>query len=103
MANLSIRALRLYTSPLSGCSARIRIAANLKGVPLIHHNITISKSEQTSASYLAVNPNGSVPSLVAEFNNDDCTRPSTFSITQSAAILDFLESHYPDPLLLPMA
>jgi maleylacetoacetate isomerase len=99
MANLSIKVLHLYTAPLSGCSARIRIAANLKAIPLIRHKIDISKSEQTSPTYLAINPNGSVPSLVVEYGNNDKTHSST--ITQSPAIFDFLESHFPTPPLLP--
>lgn len=101
MAKISIKSLHLYTSPLSGCSARIRIAAGLKSIPLIHHNIDISKSEQASRSYLAVNPNGSVPSLIIESGGEDSASTTSYTITQSGAILDFLESHYPDPPLLP--
>jgi maleylacetoacetate isomerase len=103
MANIAINALHLYTSPLSGCSARIRIAARLKSIPLIYHNIDISKSQQTSGSYLAVNPNGSVPSLLVEFSGNGNTQSSSYTITQSAAIFDFLESQYPSPHLIPKA
>lgn len=99
MASLPIKALHLYTAPLSGCSARIRIAANLKSIPLIHHNINISKSEQTSPSYLTVNPNGSVPSLIVEYKDNG--ESHSIAITQSPAIFDFLETHFPTPPLLP--
>ncbi|CZR60932.1 related glutathione S-transferase [Phialocephala subalpina] len=90
-------ALHLYTAPLSGCSARIRIASHLKSIPLTYHNVDFSKSEQTSSSYLSVNPNGSVPSLVVHTSSS-----GNFTITQSPAVLDFLESHFPAPPLLPV-
>ncbi|KAE8453780.1 hypothetical protein EG329_009292 [Mollisiaceae sp. DMI_Dod_QoI] len=89
------KALHLYTAPLSGCSARIRTAAHLKSIRLTYHNIDLTSSEQTSQSYLSINPNGSVPSLVVESSSD------RYTITQSLAILDFLESHFPDPPLIP--
>jgi len=89
-------ALHLYTAPLSGCSARIRIAAHLKSIPLAYHNIDLSKFEQSSSSYLAINPNGSIPSLTVETSPNE-----RFTITQSPAILDFLSTHFPDPPLLP--
>ncbi|PMD48356.1 thioredoxin-like protein [Hyaloscypha variabilis F] len=93
---LNFRALHLYTAPLSGCSARIRIASHLKSIPLTYHTIDISKSEQSSSSYLAINPNGRVPSLIVEASSNE-----RFTITQSPAILDFLSGHFPEPPLLP--
>ena len=102
MASLGLKTLHLYTSPLSGCSARIRIAAFLKSIPLVYHNVNISSSQQSSAEYLLVNPNASVPSLVIESPVDhENGSPENYTITQSAAIIDFLESHYPDPPLIP--
>ncbi|KAH8770517.1 thioredoxin-like protein [Hyaloscypha finlandica] len=92
----TFKALHLYTAPLSGCSARIRIAAYLKSIPLTYHTIDISKSEQLSSTYLVINPNGSVPSLTVEASSGQ-----KFTITQSPAILDFLSAHFPDPPLLP--
>lgn len=101
MATLPTKVLHLYTSPLSGCSARIRIAAHLKSVPLTYHQIDMSNLENNSTSYLAINPNGSVPSLLVENNSNKAAQPSSHIITQSAAIIDFLESHYPYPRLIP--
>ncbi|KUJ20358.1 glutathione S-transferase, partial [Mollisia scopiformis] len=86
----------LYTAPFSGCSARIRIISHLKSIPLTHHTIDFTTSQQTSPDYLSVNPNGSVPSLVVE------TASESFTITQSPAIIDFLESHFPDLPLVPV-
>jgi maleylacetoacetate isomerase len=102
MASLGLKTLHLYTAPLSGCSARIRIAAHLKSIPLVYHNVNIASSQQSSPDYLLVNPNASVPSLIIEchVNSQDFTAEK-YTITQSAAIIDFLESHYPNPPLLP--
>jgi len=97
-SQLPFKALHLYTAPLSGCSARIRITANLKSIPLIYHNVSIANAQQTTSSYLSINPNASVPSLVIEPLD---TPAGNHTITQSPAIFDFLESHFPTPPLLP--
>lgn len=96
MANLSYKALHLYTAPLSGCSARVRIAAHLKSVPLTYHHIDFAQSQYTSEPYRSINPNASVPSLVIEPLNGPVV-----TITQSPAIIDFLETQFPTPSLLP--
>ncbi|RDL41894.1 uncharacterized protein BP5553_01873 [Venustampulla echinocandica] len=101
MARLAFKALHLYTSPLSGCSARIRITALLKDIPLTYHEISISSSQQSSHSYLAINPNASVPSFVIELPENASSPASNITITQSPAIIDFLESHFPNPPLIP--
>lgn len=101
MSRLAFKALHLYTSPLSGCSARIRIAAHLKNVPLTYHEISISSSQQTGQSYLTINPNGSIPSLVIEPVENESSHASNITITQSPAIIDFLELHFPNPSLIP--
>jgi len=98
---LPFKALHLYTTPLSGCSARVRITAHLKSIPLIYHNISISTSQQTSSSYLSINPNASVPSLIIEPSENTPSPTTNLTITQSSAIIDFLESHFPIPPLLP--
>jgi maleylacetoacetate isomerase len=102
MASLGLKTLHLYTAPMSGCSARIRIAAHLKSIPLTYHYINIACSKQQSPDYLLINPNGSVPSLVIETTkSQEKSAPETYTITQSLAIIGFLESHFPDPPLLP--
>tara|TARA_R110002060_G_scaffold14791_4_gene20720 strand:- start:405 stop:1091 length:687 start_codon:yes stop_codon:yes gene_type:complete len=100
MASQAFKALHLYTTPLSGCSARIRIASHLKCIPLIYHSISIADSQNHTKDYLSINPNGSLPSLVIE-PSDNSSMKETFTITQSPAILDFLETHFPNPPLLP--
>ncbi|KAL5313866.1 hypothetical protein ACEPPN_018289 [Leptodophora sp. 'Broadleaf-Isolate-01'] len=102
MASQAFKALHLYTTPLSGCSARIRIAAHLKNIPLIQHSISLATSQQTTPAYLSINPNGSLPSLVIEpESSSSSSTQENLTITQSPAILDFLETHFPNPPLLP--
>ncbi len=100
MASPAFKSLHLYTTPLSGCSARIRIAANLKHIPLSHHQISITNSQNTSSEYLSINPNGSLPSLDVDFSPASASQEK-LTITQSPAILDFLETHFPTQPLLP--
>jgi len=86
--------LHLYHTALSGCSARIRIAAHLKRIVLIHHDLN---NEHQTAEYLRINPNGSVPTLIVEYANGQ-----KFSITQSLPILEYFEDVSMDGLrLLP--
>lgn len=78
--------LHLYHTALSGCSARIRIAANLKRIPLIYHDLNLLSNEHQTEEYLRINPNGSVPTLIVELPNEE-----KFSITQSLPILEYFE------------
>lgn len=76
----------------SSTSLRVRAALNYKGLDyeqVAHH---LRKGEQRGEAYLAVNRQGLVPSLVTEDGH---------VLTQSPAILEWLEEAYPDPPLLP--
>ncbi len=76
----------------SSTSYRVRIALNLKGVEydyVAHH---LRHGEQRNPAFLAVNPQGLVPTLVWS----DGT-----VITQSLAICEFLDETIPEPPLLP--
>ncbi|UWQ11105.1 maleylacetoacetate isomerase [Aliiroseovarius crassostreae] len=84
--------LKLYTYWRSTTSYRVRIALNLKGVPYESHPVNLVKGEQRSAEFQAMNPGKGVPVLELE----DGT-----VLTQSLAILDYLDHAYPDPALLP--
>lgn len=89
--------LLLYSYFRSSCSARVRTAANIKGIPLEYSYIHLLKDEQSSPSYLTRNPSGTVPTLIV--NTEDGTE---IAITQSVAILEFLEEYFPNtPRLLP--
>lgn len=82
-----------YSYFRSSTAYRLRIALNLKGVqPQEVKYINLREGGQRSAEYLAVNPMGAVPALVLE----DGT-----VLTQSMALLEWLEEAYPEPALLP--
>lgn len=70
---------------------RVRIALNLKGVEREDIYINLLKGEQFSDDYKKVNPQMVVPALV----DGDLT------LTQSMAILEYLDEKYPTPALLP--
>src|SRR5580693_2409623 len=75
----------------SSAAFRVRIALNLKGLDyrnVAHH---LRKGEQKSAGYLELNPQGLVPSLEA----------NGLVLTQSLAIIEYLDELHPEPALLP--
>lgn len=75
----------------SGASYRVRIALNLKGVAYDPAPHDLRQGEQKSADYLALNPQGMVPALEIDGQ----------VLTQSPAILEWLEETHPQPALLP--
>ena len=83
--------MRLYTYFRSSASFRVRIALNLKGLEADAAFVHLRRGEQNAAAYLAVNPQGLVPAL------EDGGRV----LTQSLAIIEYLEETHPRPPLLP--
>jgi maleylacetoacetate isomerase len=83
--------MRLYTFFLSSAAYRVRIGLALKGLSPEQHAVHLGRNQQADASYLALNPQGLVPLLV----DDD------FVLSQSLAILEYLEETVPEPPLLP--
>ncbi|MFM2417486.1 MAG: hypothetical protein RL385_2209 [Pseudomonadota bacterium] len=83
----------LYDYFRSSAAFRVRIALRLKGIAYASHEVHLLRAggEQHGAAYRAVNPAELVPSY------DDGTGP----ITQSLAILEYLEETAPTPALLP--
>ncbi len=84
--------MRLYTYWRSTTSYRVRIALNLKGIAYESIPVDLVKGEQASSDYVALNPIKGVPTLV--------TYDGTV-LTQSMAILDYLDHLVPEPALLP--
>lgn len=85
----------LYSFWRSLATYRIRIALNLKGVPITaEHPTDLDAGDQHTPAFRAINPMGAVPALVL----DDGT-----VLTQSLAILEWIEETYPTPPLLPTA
>jgi len=90
---------KLYSYYRSSCSARVRIAAHLKGINLEYAFIHLVKAEQNSSDYQALNPSESVPTLVV---TNSQTGEEITKIRQSVAILEYFEEARPDlPRLLP--
>jgi maleylacetoacetate isomerase len=83
----------LHDFGLSASCYRVRIGLRLKGVE--HHVIPVSMvksgGEQHGAEYRAINPQGLLPT----YSDHDLV------LTQSLAILEYLDERYPDPPLLP--
>jgi maleylacetoacetate isomerase len=85
--------MKLYNYFRSSASYRVRIALNLKGLPYeaVVIDVRPPLSAQRTAQYLALNPLGLVPVLV------DGERV----LTQSLAIIEYLDETHPEPPLLP--
>lgn len=86
--------MKLYGYFRSSAAYRVRIALNLKGIAVRHIPIHLLKDsgEQTLPAYLSRNPQAIVPSLEL----DDGT-----ILTQSLAIIEYLEAIHPSPRLIP--
>ena len=84
--------MKLHGYFRSSASYRVRIALNLKGLSADHLPHHLRKGEQRDPAYLAINPQGLVPTL-----QDD----RGAIITQSLAIIEWLEENHPEPPLLP--
>src|SRR5580692_10025388 len=84
--------MKLHGYFRSSASYRVRIALNLKGLRAEHLAHHLRKGEQCAPAYLAINPQGLVPSL-----EDDAGSV----LTQSLAIIEWLDETHPEPPLLP--
>lgn len=76
----------------SGTAHRVRIGLELKGLAVTQDIINLGAKAQHSPAYRAHNPQGFVPAL---------TVADGTVLTQSVAILEYLDEVYPDPPLLP--
>lgn len=83
--------LQLHNFFRSGTSHRLRIALNLKGLDYQYVAVSLAKQEHLSATYRALNPQGLVPTLV----------DGEQVLTQTPAIIEWLEERHPTPPLLP--
>jgi len=81
----------LYDYFRSSAAYRVRIALNLKGLTAERKSVHLRKGEQRGAEYKAVNAQGLVPTLEI----------GGLRLTQSLAIIEYLDEKYPDPPLVP--
>lgn len=84
-------ALRLHGFFRSGTSHRTRIALNLKGLPYETVAVNLRTGAHRQPPYTALNPQGLVPTLETEDG----------ALSQSPALLEYLEERWPTPPLLP--
>lgn len=81
----------LYDYFRSSAAYRVRIALNLKGVDYDRREVMLLENQQRTPGHLAINPQGLVPALEAD----------GMVLTQSLAIIDWLDTRYPEPRLIP--
>jgi glutathione S-transferase len=83
---------QLYGYWGSMATYRVRVALILKNIPVNEIPINLGTDEQLTPTFLSVNPEAAVPALI------EMGQPP---ITQSIAILEYLDERYPEPPLLP--
>ena len=83
--------MKLYSFFRSGTSHRLRIALQLKGITTEYIPVDLRTEEHLGEAFKSLNPQGLVPALV----------DGQSVLTQSPAIIEWLEETYPNPPLLP--
>lgn len=88
--------IELYDYYRSTASFRVRIALNFKDLPytLVPVHLVKDGGQQNKAEYRALNPQGLVPTL--------CDSETNALLTQSYAIIEYLDERFPEPPLLPL-
>jgi maleylacetoacetate isomerase len=84
--------MKLATYWRSSAAYRVRIAFHLKGVSYVPESVDLTRGEQHTSSYRAKNPAGLVPALEVE---------EGLVLSQSLAVIEWLEETHPTPALLP--
>lgn len=84
--------MKLYSFFNSSTSYRVRIALGLKGLPYDYQGINLREGQQYSPTHRELSPIGGVPVLEAD----------GIVLTQSLAIIDYVETQHPEPCLIPV-
>ena len=87
---LNMNDIILYDYWRSSASYRVRIALNLKGVSYKSVPTSLLEGDHKATEYVARNPQGFVPMLSIDGHD----------LTQSLAIIDYLDANYPDPAMV---
>ena len=83
--------MKLYNYFRSSASFRVRIALALKGLPYEYHAVHLAKGEQLLDDFTQLNSDALVPLLEID----------GLRLTQSMAIMEYLDETHPTPALLP--
>jgi glutathione S-transferase len=83
--------MKLYINPMSPNVRRVRVTAAVLGLKLDEQRLDFTQGEHKTPEYLALNPNGAVPTLV----------DGDHVLTESRAIMQYLASQHPESGLLP--
>ena len=86
--------MKLYNYFRSSASYRVRIALALKGLSYEYVAVHLVKNEQLGDAFRTLSPSQLVPALLLD-------EPETVPLTQSLAIIEYLEETHPEPPLLP--
>jgi maleylacetoacetate isomerase len=84
--------IRMYGFWRSAAAFRVRMALNLKGLAYTEQMIDIDIGEQYAPDYKAMNPQSAVPAVFVDDGPP---------LTQSMAVLEYLDETHPEPALLP--
>ena len=84
--------MKLYSFSHSSASFRVRAALELKGISYETIAIDLRKDDHLDTKYLELNPQGRVPFLI----------DGDFGLSQSFAIMEYLEEKHPNPSILPI-
>lgn len=87
---LIMKEIILFDYWRSSASYRVRIVLNLKNVPYTRVPTSLLDNAQKAPDYVARNPQGFVPMLSIDGHD----------LTQSLAIIDYLDANYPDPAMV---
>lgn len=83
--------LKLHHSLISTCSQKVRLTLHLKGLEFTSRIVNLGAEEHLTPEYLALNPNGVVPTLEHDDN----------IILDSSVIMEYLEEAFPQTPLMP--
>jgi glutathione S-transferase len=90
-ASRRLHSMKLYMNVLSPNVRRVRLTAAVLGLALEEAPLDLARGEHRRAEYLALNPNGAIPTLV----------DGDFVLTESRAIMQYLASRKPEAGLIP--